>query len=263
MRRCVVFALPVVLTVVLTGLVVAADVFQEFGLDRQAWADSFVNSMTTGTLYAPTIPAKLKAVPAAQRAAIVAALGTAARAYFATPEFAAQYKTEYDASVPDDLKPPRPAKDIAASQRAEMEKGLAEMEKAVQGLQGEMRKQADAALAQARAQIKEQIKQVDAMAAQQAAEEKRRYEEAKSRPPDPDALPADPRLALKKSLQRFLDETADVDFGATLKTEYGLKRFTRAGYESKPKPWKMCFRAGQDACDAARAFATSWLEELK
>jgi hypothetical protein len=205
----------------------------------------------------------LKAVPAVQRAAIVTALGAAARTYFATPEFKAQYKTEYDARLPDEVKPPRSAKQISDEMKADMENGLAEMEKAVQALQGDMRKQADAALVQARIQVKEQIKQTDAIAAQLAAEEKQRHEEATSRPPDPDALPADPRLALKTSLRQFLDETAGVDYAAALKTENGMKRFTRASYEAKPKAWKMCFRAGQEACDAARAFATSWLEELK
>jgi hypothetical protein len=241
----------------------AADVFQDYGLDRQAWAEAFVGSMTTNPLWAPSLPAKLKSVPPAQRAAVVNALGAAAKAFVATPEFKAQYKKAYEAKLPDDLRPPRSAKDIEAGMRADMEKGLAEMEEAVKGFQGEIRKQAEAGLAQMRAEMKEQLKTIGEAAAQQAADEKARYDAARSRPPDPDALSPDPRAALRKSLKAFLDDTAGVDFAAQLKTQSGLRRFVRDDYEAKPRPWKMCYRAGREACDAARAFATNWLAELK
>ncbi len=92
--------------------VAAADVFQEYGLDRQAWADTFVSSLADGALYAPSVSAKLKSVPPAQRAAVVNALGSAAKAFVGTPEFKAMYGKEYEASLPDDLRPPRSAAEI-------------------------------------------------------------------------------------------------------------------------------------------------------
>ncbi len=241
----------------------ATDVFQEYGLDRQTWADSFVNSIADGTPYAPSLPAKLKSVPPAQRAAVVHALGAAAKAFVGTPEFKARYGKEYEASLPDDLRPPRSAAEIEKSMRAEMQKGLTEMEAAVKDLQGDVRKQAEAALVQVRAELKAQLATVGTAAARQAAEEKARYEEAKSRPPDPGALSPDPRVSLKKALKSFLDETSGVDFAAQTKTVSRTRRFERADYESKPRSWKMCYRAGREACDAARTFATGWLAELK
>ncbi|MBK9090494.1 MAG: hypothetical protein IPL90_16165 [Holophagales bacterium] len=241
----------------------ATDVFQEYGLDRQAWADSFVNSLADGVPYAPSLPAKLKGVPPAQRAAVVNALGAAAKAFVGTPEFRARYGKEYEASLPDDLRPPRSAAEIEKSMRAEMQKGLTEMEAAVKDLQGDVRKQAEAALVQVRAELKQQLATVGTAAARQAAEEKARYEEAKSRPPDPGALSADPRVSLRKALKSFLDETSGVDFAAQTKTASRTRRFERADYESKPRSWKMCYRAGREACDAARTFATGWLAELK
>ena len=126
--------------------VAAADVFQQYGLDRQAWADSFVNSMTTRSLYAPSLPAKLKAIAPAERAAAVNALGAAAKAFFATPEFKAQYQKEYEASLPDDLKPPRTAKQIADQTRADMEKSVKEMEASLKDLPPDMSKQMEPAL---------------------------------------------------------------------------------------------------------------------
>ena len=90
-----------------------------------------------------------------------------------------------------------------------------------------------------------------------------RYEEAKQRPPDPDATPADPRAGLKRALKDFLDRTAGIDYAAALRTESGKKKFASAALEQKPREWKMCFRAGKEACEAARTFASSWLAELK
>ena len=39
--------------------------------------------------------------------------------------------------------------------------------------------------------------------------------------------------------------------------------FADAALESKPKEWKLCFRAGKPSTDAARAFAQKWLGDLK
>ena len=241
----------------------AADVFQEYALDRQAWADSFVNSITDGALYVPSVSAKVKGVPPGQRAAVVNALGAAAKAFVGTPDFRSRYAKEVESSLPDDLRPPRSAAEIEKSMRAELQKGLTEMEAAVKDLQGDVRKQAEAALVQVRAELKQQLATVGPAAAQQAAEEKARYEAARSRPPDPGALSPDPRVSLRKALRLFLDETSGVDFAAQTKTVSRMRRFERSDYESKPRSWKMCYRAGREACDAARAFASGWLAELK
>jgi hypothetical protein len=253
-----------VVAVLAAGVTAAAtDVFQEYGLDRQVWADSFVSSLADATPYAPSLPAKLKTVPPGQRAAVVNALGAAAKAFVGTPEFKARYGKEYEASLPDDLRPPRSAAEIEKSMRAELQKGLTEMEAALKDLQGDVRKQAEAAMVQVRAEQKAQLATRGTAAAQRAAEEKARYEEAKRRPTDPGALSPDPRLSLSKALKSFLDETSGVDFAAQTKMVSRMRRFERSGYESKPRSWKMCYRAGREACDAARAFASGWLAELK
>lgn len=242
----------------------AADVFQEYGLDRPAWSDSFLHSLTDGAFSAPSFPAKLKAVPPERRAAVVQALGAAAKAFAGSAEFKARYGQEYQESLPDDLRPPRSAAEIEASMRAETRKGLTEMEAAVKELQGDSRKQAEAALAQVRSEFERQAAGLGKAAAEQAAAEKARYEAAKSRPPDPDALSPDPRVSLRRALDAFLRETSGVDFAAETRAGASrTRRFVRPDYEKKPRSWKLCYRAGREACDAARAFATGWRAELK
>ena len=241
----------------------ASDVFQEYGLDRRVWSDAFVNSLADGVLQPPAVTSKLKFVPPAQRAAVVNALGAAAKGFFASADFRTRWAKEVEASLPDDLRPPRTAAEIEAASRAELQKGLVDMEQSVKSLQGDARRQAEAALAQVRAEMDRQAAGLGKAAAQQAAEEKARYDAAKKRPPDPSALPSDPKAALRKSLQQFLAETSAVDWGAELREASRTRRFVKAEYEKKPRSWKACFRAGREACEAARACATGWLAELR
>jgi hypothetical protein len=261
MRRRVVMAAAVVALSCLVGI--AADVFQTYGLDRQGWNNSFLSALTA-RWYSPfEAPAKLKALAPADRVAVVNALGAAAKAWFDTPEFKAAYKKKYEDSLPDPLKPPRTAKQIADELRAEQAKTLKNMDETLKGMSGEMRKQMEATAIQMREILKAQEAQIDGMAAQMAEQEKRQYEEAKNRPPDPNATPADPRVGLKRALKEFLDRTAGVDYAAALKPASGKMIFASATFEQKDKEWKMCFRAGREACEAARTFATNWLTELK
>jgi hypothetical protein len=40
-------------------------------------------------------------------------------------------------------------------------------------------------------------------------------------------------------------------------------KFVEGAYESKPGNWKLCYRAGKPAVEAARAFAASWIKEIR
>lgn len=70
-------------------------------------------------------------------------------------------------------------------------------------------------------------------------------------------------LYVKKRLQEFLNETADIDFDAELITKNGKKYFVNRAYESKGNRWKMAFRAGKDVITTARTFAEKWMSEIK
>jgi hypothetical protein len=73
-------------------------------------------------------------------------------------------------------------------------------------------------------------------------------------------LDKDPNVTVRRRLQQFLDETAGIDYDA--KTSGSSHAFVDAGYEAKSPLWKMGFRAGREATEAARAFAKEWMEEL-
>jgi hypothetical protein len=75
-------------------------------------------------------------------------------------------------------------------------------------------------------------------------------------------FPADYNLLLAKRLHDFLALSADVNFDAKLKVENSVKVFADPQFEEKATEWKMCYRAGREATQAARAAATQWLKEI-
>ena len=75
-------------------------------------------------------------------------------------------------------------------------------------------------------------------------------------------LDKDPNVTIKARLQEFLDATADIDYDAKTTGENRRGQFVNSDYEAKPPLWKMGFRAGREATEAARGFAKEWLAEL-
>lgn len=76
--------------------------------------------------------------------------------------------------------------------------------------------------------------------------------------------PASGREMVKRRLREFLAESADVDYDAKLVRKGNKMRFVNEQYEDeKSGEWKFCYRAGKAPVEKARAFAKSWLAELK
>lgn len=75
--------------------------------------------------------------------------------------------------------------------------------------------------------------------------------------------PANQLLYVKKQLTSFINQTADIDFGAELVTKNGKKYFVNRAYESKGNNWKMAFRAGKEVIETAREAVQKWMDEVK
>ena len=75
--------------------------------------------------------------------------------------------------------------------------------------------------------------------------------------------PATVNGLLKKKLKEFLQLTSDINYNAKLEKRGDKMIFSDPSLESKDEFWKACFRSGKPTVDAARAFATRWLQELK
>ncbi|MBA4851729.1 hypothetical protein [Emticicia sp. BO119] len=77
------------------------------------------------------------------------------------------------------------------------------------------------------------------------------------------AAKKDYKANIKLQLQQFLDESADVDFGAkVLKQSNGFENFENEAYREKSRIWKQCYRIGKPATMAFREIAQEWIKEL-
>jgi len=190
-----------------------------------------------------------------------------AKAYTETPAFRAEYDRRRAEDTPTPLKSKGSPDAQLTAQRAEQKKQLDEMRANIAKMPPEMRKQMEDTVKQVEAQFAAQEKdaQMTAMMKQsfemQAVEEKKAYEGRVAA--HEKRFPADPKTLVARRLQEFLQATSDVDFGAKLVAGRGGKMvFANAAYEEKPSEWKLCYRAGREPVEAARAFAADWLKAL-
>lgn len=75
--------------------------------------------------------------------------------------------------------------------------------------------------------------------------------------------PSNHLIFVKQRLQQFLDETTDIDFGATVYEKKGIKYFTNPAYEKKSSRWKMAFRAGKEVVEPTRSFVQEWITAIR
>jgi hypothetical protein len=75
--------------------------------------------------------------------------------------------------------------------------------------------------------------------------------------------PENPAPIIRRRLQAFLDLSATVDFNAQLEKRNGAMVFVNPAYERKDANWKLCYRAGRETVEGARAAVQAWLTELR
>jgi len=226
-----------------------------------------VSSLVDGRVPVSQAARAFRALDSAVRAEIVQSVLAWAKAYTESAVFRADYAKQRDADKPTPLQPKVSVDDELAKQKAERRKNLEEMKKNLDKMAPDLRKSMEAMIKQ----TEEQYAKMDAdpqmtammrqgIEMQRAAEEKSYQERVQAHEK---RFPADPSVLIAQRLQQFLDVSKDVDFSAKLHEERGKMKFVDPRYEGKPGTWKLCFRAGKEAFEAARAFATSWLEQIQ
>jgi hypothetical protein len=215
------------------GAAVAVDVLADNKISKEVASQTFLDFLKEGRLYMPDDVRKaLREIPAAKHAATVKALGAVAKTMLASDPFKAEYAERRKA-------------EIGAMSDADVQKAEASTRAA---------KEAD---------IKSFTEKKAKAPKPEQADLQIAIDGLKADLDVPRFPPADPKAALKLRLKRYLAVTADVKWGAKLKDQDGLKLFEDPALERKSREWKIAFRMGKDATDAARAFAKAWLAELK
>ena len=243
------------------------EVLAKLGLGSAAAKEGVLDSLTSGTVYNDAAMKAFKALPAPARAAVVSAGLNWIRAYVTTEEFRSAYAKFREGEKPQPPAQRPPADDEMKKMKAEMEKNIAEMRKSMTAMDAQTKKDMEAAIQAMRDQMERMEKdagQRDLMrqaTEMSTAEDKKHYEEELGKWEQ--RYPANPRVLIKKRINDFLAASSGVDFTAKLLTRGDKMVFANAAYEQKPAEWKLCFRAGKEATETARAFAVTWLTELE
>ena len=249
------------------ALVVAQSTLANFGLNANQIKPNLVESFRGG--YLPAYPDR-KAYHAASVAARVAFVKDAltwVKAYTESPAFKADYDKKRADAKPNAPEAKGSTDDQYNQYLDQQRKSMEQMKKQISQMSPDMQKQMQPVLEQMQAAIDKGSKDPNTAAimkgaiAQQSQQDGAAHQKALA---DYDKdFPADPKVLIARRLHDFLDETKDLDFSAKLEGSNGSMRFANPAFESKSDRWKLCFRAGKEPTEAARAFATTWLQQLE
>ena len=201
-------------------------------------------------------------LPGSARGTVTTAMWAWAKTYVSSPAFKSDYAkarteampqpTGFNGTVDEELKA---TIDEQMKQFAEARKSLAQVPP-------EQRAAMEAALKQQEAML--QSAEFKAMTKQTIEGERadRKASDSVSMQYWRDAYPADPQVLVARRLREFLAMCTHVDFTAKTEIVDGVRVFSNAAYEKKPRQWKDCFRAGPEAVNAARAAAAAWLKQV-
>lgn len=232
------------------------------GRAKEAVFDSFMSDAVS----IAGKPAAFLSMPPQARVALVNFALTLARTFAESPDFKRRYADHLEANGPEPLPEEQTADQIFAKQRAGFENQVAEMRKLFDQITPEQRATLEAGWKDMREQLDamekgERRAQIEGLLKEQRAEQVRNREAALKE--FEKVYPADPRSLIAKRLHHFLDSTKDINYAAQLVDKDKKKVFADPALEARPAEWKMAFRAGKPAVDAARTFAQSWLADLE
>ena len=248
------------------GGVAAQDQLAALGISAGRAREAIFDSFITDTISLAGNNEVFKAASSSARVALVTFALTLARTFAESDDFKRRYADHRDANGPDPLPPIPSADEVLAKQRAGFEQQVEQMRKLFDQITPEQRTTLEEGWKDMRRQLTEmetgpRRAELDQALRQQYAALTREREVAMK---ELDAVwPPDHRTLVAGRLRHFLEVSKDVAYDARLIDKNGTKVFADPAFEARPKEWKMCFRAGKPATDAARAFAQKWLSDLE
>ena len=239
----------------------------EFGISEADLKSRTVSALLSGAV--PIYPNRdaFKSASQSLRAAFVRSVFSVVKNYAESAAFQAEYaerRAEAKPSVPAAVLPDELyAEYLAKSQQdfANMKAEMAKMPPDIQKQMESMVKQLeeDHAKLANDPQMVSMMKQSFAM---QAENKQQAYNEALDQYEK--RYPADPKVLIASRLRGFLELSDDIPYNAELVPGDGGKmKFADSQFEANSQQWKMCYRAGKEPVEAARALAMEWLEQLE
>lgn len=263
-RRSVLFGSVLFAAIVTIG--VAADLIAELGFTEQAAREHILQAFVGGSVPIAGRAEVFKNAPSDRKVLFVRAVTGLAKACTQTADFKSQYAEYREANKPQPPADMQAFDEQQAEQAGQFEESLEQMQETMKVLPPDQQKEMQKQIEQMRKEMTagrndpavkaayEQARKAQAEA--DGGEHARRLKEWEQE------YPVDPNGLIANRLREFLAETSDMDYTAKLVAQSGKMRFADPKLEEKSREWKMCFRAGKDATEAARTFAAAWLKEL-
>jgi hypothetical protein len=263
MRFCVIITS---LCVIAAFAIHAQDHLASLGISQGRAREAVFDSFVSDTASLPGKSEVFTSAPTATRVAMVNAAMTLARAFVESDDFRRRYADHREANGPDPLPEEQTVDAVLAKQRAGFEEQVEAMKKLFdqitpeqrttleQGWDDMRRQLTDMETGPRRAELEKALRQTRGALVR---ERELAMEELEK------VYPADPRGLVAMRLKRFLDVSKDVAYEAQLIEKDGKRVFADPALEARPPEWKLCFRAGKPATDAARSFAQKWLSDLQ
>ena len=263
MRFCVTIT---ALCVIAAFAVHAQDHLASLGISEGRAKEAVFDSLVGDTAALPGKPEAFKAAPANVKVAMTTFALTLARTFAESDEFTRRYADHREANGPDPLPEEQTVDAVLAKQRAGFEEQVEAMKKLFdqitpeqratleQGWDDMRRQLTEMETGPRRAELDKALRQTRAAAVRERELALQELEKI---------YPADPRALVAMRLKRFLDVSKDVAFDARLIEKDGKRVFADPALEARPAEWKLCFRAGKPAIDAAHSFAQKWLSDLQ
>ena len=238
----------------------------QLGIPESRAIENIRQSFLEGYLYSYGA-SSAKNVASGNRAAIALDVLNYTKSYVNSSAFIKTYEEARVAATPVKPLPPKTKEEIQKEKIAELDKTIAEGEKSLKTLPKDLIEPFKEVQQMLKDQKKDYENPDSEMLALLVSSENYIYANATTKYEEQlqqwhKDYPSDHKNMVKARLETFLKLTGDVDFNAALKEEYRVKKFVNPAYEKKPAEWKMAYRAGRPAVDAARTFAKAWLAEL-
>ena len=237
------------------------------GIPESRAVENIRQSFLEGYLYTYGA-SSAKNVALGDRASIAVDVLTYTKSYVSSPAFIKAYEEARKAATPVKPVQPRSKEQIQREKISELDKTIADGEQSMKTLPKDLIEPFKEVQQMLKDQKKDYENPDSEMLALLVSSESYIYSSANARYQEEleqwqKDYPSDHKIMIKARLESFLQLTADVDYNAALKEEYHKKKFVNSAYEKKPAEWKMAYRAGKPAVDAARTFAKAWLTELQ
>ena len=227
--------------------------------------DALFESLLLGAPRMPKMSGAFAAASDSTRVAMVQAACSAARGFTESQEFLSRYADHREANGPG-REPTAPTiEEVLVSQRKAFEEQVVQMKTQLTDLTPAQVKTLEEGWADVRQRMTDmetgpRRAELEALIKQRRAQQMRAYEAAVKE--HNDRWPQTGRALVAIRLKEFLEATGDVNHAAATTTRDSLRVFTDAALEARPAVWKLLFRAGKPASDAARDCATQWLASM-